>query len=388
MLNTPGINLLAKRMPFNVEFTNVITVWLPPSVAADTDGDEFTLSIAVELPVFLVLPNGVDTYEHVVVVKGVVEKLTVYQDCVKYYYGDHFSQDHRLRYMVLRRSEAQDQIKECPQSDRKYVENMRSVVRFTRLVRIRNRDQFVLHQLRPHCEVLMEACNRILEAERSTYYCMAWTYPYRISFLSIGVFWVSLYKGGERKEAFPYMGNASRLALNPPSPAVPDDFEKVTTAVGGQDAYPDWWLYYCKAATHHGQQNHREAVLEAVIALEMALSSFARKKWKQQGVSNNAVDRAKRDVTLSMMINIELMALAEPGNKPSLELIGQLNKARKLRNDIVHEGKIEVSETEAGGCLDCIREALLFMSPDIYDGQLMESIVATEAKPKEATGPE
>ena len=154
----------------------------------------------------------------------------------------------------------------------------------------------------------------------------------------------------------------------------------VTSAVSGQDTYPDWWLYYCKAATHHGQQNHREAVLEAIIALEMALSIFVRKKWKQRGVSQNRIDLAKRDVTLSMMMNIELMALTDDDRKPSSELIGRLNNARRLRNDIVHEGRIDVSESEGHECISSVKEALLFMGPHIYEGTLMHSIFAGEER--------
>jgi hypothetical protein len=221
----------------------------------------------------------------------------------------------------------------------------------------------------------MEACNRIMEAERSTYHSMAWTYPYRLSFLSVGLFWVALYSGGERKEAFPFMGNAARLALNPPYPAVAADFAEVVAAIGDQDAYPDWWLYYCKAAAHHGQQNHREAVLQAIIAPEMALSKYVRMKWHEHGVPNNAIDRAKRDVTLSMMTNIELMALSDPGRRPPIELLAKLDRARKLRNQIGHEGKTDVSDGEASDCLTSVKETLLLLSPSIYEGHLMDTKV-------------
>jgi hypothetical protein len=367
-------------MPFNVEYTNRIHFSTPPNSPPDAEGEEYTLSVSTELPVWLTLPEGLEFFEHDVVLEDTVERVTVYQDCVRYNYGDYFARDQTLRYKVIRLAELQEQIKGQPETDRKYIEKLRSVVRCTRPVRIRNREWFEMHQLRRHCEVLMEACNRIMEAERSTYYVFAWNYPYRISFLSIGIFWVSLYRGNVRVEAFPFMGNAGLLALNSPYPAVPDDFAKVISAIGNGDAYPDWWLYYCKAATHHGQQNHREAVLEVIIALEMAVSKFVRTRWKQQGVSNNAIERAKRDVTLSVMLNIELMALADPASKPSGELIGRLNMARQLRNNIVHEGKTCVSEAEAAGCLASVKEALFLMGPHIYDGELMASIVRSEAR--------
>jgi hypothetical protein len=367
-------------MPFNVEFTNVINVWLPPNAAPDLEGEEFTLSIAAELPVFLVLPEGIDTYTHTVMIDGTSIQVTIYQDCVKYYYGDHFSQDHIMRYQVLRLPDIQEQVKSLPSSDRKYVQKLRSVVHLTLPVNIRERDHFVLHQLRPHCELLMEACNRIMEAERSTYYAMAWMYPYQISFLSIELFWISLYKGSQRQESFSFMGNGALLALNPPYPGTTEAFEQVKAAISGQDTYPVWWTYYVKAATHHGQQKHREAVLECIIALEMALSEFVRIKWEQRGVSKTAISNAKRDITLSMMTNIELMSLSDEARKPSPELIGKLNKARTLRNEIIHGGKTAVTESQANECLSSVKQALLLVSPSIYDGQLMNSIVEGELK--------
>jgi hypothetical protein len=368
------------RGSFNIEFTNRIRPWSLPTAVPDTEGDEFTLSVAAELPIYLVLPEGLNIHKHTVVIDGASIDVTIYQDCYKYYYGDYFSPDHILRYQVLRLPEAQEHIRAQPSSDCKYVQKLRSVVRLTQPVRIRERDYFISHQLRRHCELLMEACNRIMEAERSIYYKMAWTYPYQLSFLSIDLFWVSLYQGSERKEAFPFMGNAARLTLNPSHPGAAEDFAKITTAIGGQDTYPDWWLYYGRAATHHGQQNHRGAVLEAIIALEIALSTFVRTKWRQRGVSNSAIKRAKDDITLSMMTNIELMVLSDPERKPSSDLIGRLNKARGLRNNIVHKGMSHVSETEADDCLTSVKEALLLLSPSIYEGQLMDSIVRGESE--------
>lgn len=366
-------------MPFNAEYTNEITVWRTPTHPPDTSGGEYLLSVAVELPIYFVLPLGVNEFEHSVRLGDAVEKITLFQDCVKFYYGDFFSTDGHLRYKVLRQTEARGQVEaQPPPTGRKYIEKLKSVARITTPIRFQQRDRFVLYQLRPYCERLMQACNRLLEAERSTYFSMAWVYPYSLSFLSVDLYWVSLYQNGRRVEAFPFMGNAHRIALQPPHPAVPGDFTKVQAAAGTEDVFPDWWLYFCKAASHHGQQNYREAVIEAVIALEMALSQFVRKKWKERAVSQNAIDRAKRDVSLSIMINIELVALADPARRPSDQLIGKLNTARKLRNDIVHEGKIDVSELESKECVGVVKQALLLMCPDIYSGSLMASIIAIE----------
>lgn len=103
------------------------------------------------------------------------------------------------------------------------------------------------------------------------------------------------------------------------------------------------------------------AIVSAVLALEAALSEFIRAEWRARGVSGSRIDEAKKDISLSVMLNIELTALAPQTNKPRAELIGALNHARKVRNDVIHEKKRDVSYQEARESVESVKELVAYL---------------------------
>lgn len=103
------------------------------------------------------------------------------------------------------------------------------------------------------------------------------------------------------------------------------------------------------------------AVVDTVIAIEAALSDFVQAQWRKRGVSKSRIDEAERDVRLSLMLNIELTALAPEDNKPPAELIGALNNARQLRNKIIHEKKRDVSHGQAKESVESVRKLLAYL---------------------------
>lgn len=48
-------------------------------------------------------------------------------------------------------------------------------------------------------------------------------------------------------------------------------------------------------------------------------------------------------------------------NKPRAELIGALNRARKVRNDIIHEKKRDVSYQEARESVESVKELVAYL---------------------------
>jgi len=103
------------------------------------------------------------------------------------------------------------------------------------------------------------------------------------------------------------------------------------------------------------------AVVNAVIALEAALSDFVRGQWKNRGVSRSRMNEAEKDISLSLMLNIELTTLAPEGNKPQAELLGRLNRARRLRNNVVHNKKRDVTYEEARESVQSVRQLLSYL---------------------------
>jgi hypothetical protein len=359
---------------FGTEFTNLIWARLDKIAIPEDFGEQHSISIAAELPHSIGLPDGTLSHRCATSIDGEPIAIDIYNDCHRIYTSDHFTPERTERYKLLRSAELSAAAQPFPENARrKFISPMRSVVMATFNVRFQSQELFILHMLSAYCTKLMRACNAILEAERCTYYRMSWNFPYHLSFLSVGLYWVSIENPNGSYEARAFMGNSGHIALNPPV-VTADAFERVMTAIKPGCEYPIWWQYYCKAATLLGQQSYRSAVLESIIALEMALSVFVRRRLTDRGVSKSSFERVKKDITLSLMLNIELTSLAPDDQRPAPEIVGRLNRARKLRNLIVHEGKASVSESEATEAVEAVRLGLKYLSTHITE--------STETQPR------
>lgn len=82
----------------------------------------------------------------------------------------------------------------------------------------------------------------------------------------------------------------------------------------------------------------RQALLQAVIAAEIATRRYVFSALRATGVSRSKVTEVEREITYSTMLNVFLFSLAPVGMKPDRELIGTINAARSLRNKLMHEG--------------------------------------------------
>ncbi len=99
-----------------------------------------------------------------------------------------------------------------------------------------------------------------------------------------------------------------------------------------------------KSSLDSGLLNH--ALLMMVIAAEMATSRYVKQKLLERGVSKSKWDESKTDVTYSQMLNLHLFALAPASLKPHRSLVGEMNKARTLRNKLMHEGEFASSKED------------------------------------------
>ena len=88
------------------------------------------------------------------------------------------------------------------------------------------------------------------------------------------------------------------------------------------------------------------ALLQSVIASEMATGHYIREKLQKAGVSKNKWDNHKNEIRYSQMLDILLPALTPKDKRPSPEIIGSLNRARTLRNSLMHEGNEAIGDGE------------------------------------------
>lgn len=84
------------------------------------------------------------------------------------------------------------------------------------------------------------------------------------------------------------------------------------------------------------------AVVQVCLACEIALSQ---KYWgflQGRGVSKKKLDDNKKEITFSQLLNIHLFTMCDvPSLAGSEKILAAVNWARKVRNDVVHEGKTD-----------------------------------------------
>jgi hypothetical protein len=140
----------------------------------------------------------------------------------------------------------------------------------------------------------------------------------------------------------PHVG---RTMLNPPN--LPSEQVALLTAyLGGTKNVDDVQAFLHAARTFLDGGVNEYVLLLSVIAAEVATQRFVEKRLLSSSVSKTKLVEAEKDLTYSLMLNIVLFAVTPEGRKPDKELVGKMNRARSLRNDYMHEGKLPVDQKE------------------------------------------
>jgi len=117
-----------------------------------------------------------------------------------------------------------------------------------------------------------------------------------------------------------------------------------------------------RATSFLQEENFRMAILEAVTALEIVVSSTIREFGHKRGISEKKIKKLIRDAGLTGNLDVVLRLLI-PDDLPSKDIMSGCKGAIKIRNAIVHEGRLSVSEKEAKGAIDNIRLCYLHVVP-------------------------
>lgn len=96
----------------------------------------------------------------------------------------------------------------------------------------------------------------------------------------------------------------------------------------------------------------RYAVLDAFTAVETVVTSILDKLKLEKGVSKQKIDDYANEVGIAYKINIEVPAFFSPISDDERSELGNVNRLRKLRNEIIHTGRFPTKE-EAEESLAC-----------------------------------
>jgi uncharacterized protein (UPF0332 family) len=110
-----------------------------------------------------------------------------------------------------------------------------------------------------------------------------------------------------------------------------------------------------QAKSFFEQENYRMAVLEAVIALEITVSSLIRKKAEELEISKKEIGELLKIEGLTCCLETVLPMLFSR-DLPSRDLLVKLKSAISIRNAIVHKGRSSISSKEAQDAIIKIEE--------------------------------
>jgi hypothetical protein len=119
--------------------------------------------------------------------------------------------------------------------------------------------------------------------------------------------------------------------------------EVISACVTWVPSHEDWtesWIYLTEAFDAWASQKHWHVILPAYVAFEIALMRVVKTAMERRFSKERIADFSRDGLTSSVALNVILPLLGDSSSvKPLPDSIrGQLNRLRKLRNDLVHDG--------------------------------------------------
>lgn len=132
-----------------------------------------------------------------------------------------------------------------------------------------------------------------------------------------------------------------------PNKSVAPEEGLLTVMVSWVPSTPDdeAWLNLVDAFASHANDRYTSVVIPANVAVEAALTRLMSQYLLQVGISSKSADTFLDEAaTYSHQVNVLLPLIARLNKIPLLpdDIRGALNRLRKLRNDLAHQGKLEV----------------------------------------------
>jgi len=117
-----------------------------------------------------------------------------------------------------------------------------------------------------------------------------------------------------------------------------------------------------QAESFFDQENYRMAVVEAVIALEIVLSSMIGRVATERGISETDIQNFLEKVGLTDTLKTVLKLLISE-SLPNEEVTSGCKGAITIRNSIIHKKRLSVSQREAQDALDNIERFISQVKP-------------------------
>lgn len=124
---------------------------------------------------------------------------------------------------------------------------------------------------------------------------------------------------------------------------------------------PFWEELFMNAEQYIYQVNFRHSILESVIAIELIVSNFIKKKCKEKNVPEYDAKEYIKNVGLTGNIKTTLKLLIND-SLPDDEIFEKCRAGITIRNAIVHDGRKDVNKNEAEDTLNANKQLINFLN--------------------------
>lgn len=178
------------------------------------------------------------------------------------------------------------------------------------------------------------------------------------------IFWLRAAGADDKTRCEQFMGGFEFGTFTPQSNIKPEDVEKLNGFLKIPEAISSGDHALALARTFCNFGHYELAIVQLCVACEITLSQKYWSFLKGRGVSNSKLNENKKEITFSQLLNVHLFAMRDPSTLADSErILGTINWARKMRNEVVHEGKPEEELTTAKviGAIDAAEKLSAFL---------------------------
>jgi hypothetical protein len=217
---------------------------------------------------------------------------------------------------------------------------------------------FCNNQLRDFTEAINRLITCLREAIEST---AAWVQPYYHTLMFPRGYILVKGKDEQRIEGHLIQLNFIRTLPLRNVPLNESQNQRLCQLLSGNQIIPVYRELIGEARSFLGLGLNREALLRAVFAAEACTTAFVHKRLTQEGVSLGKLEDATQDMPFSRMLNVDIVALCPAGRKPDAQLLGQVNTARKSRNDLAHGRLPAITDEQAAEAVESAHGLIQFL---------------------------
>lgn len=298
------------------------------------DEGKFTFELATELPFFLPNLNGRPEY----VVNCGTNRLFVCNRMVRAYVGAGYPSETGLTYLLAHRLAlpqiAQDQ--RCASGI--HPVPLRSFVSIRAEVKAETAELAVQTDFPSWRRQLLGALAALMTALRETSPTKARNILPHSSVAGFPVFWLAISAGGGARACEHF---ATHLGASAPKPMENlKEIEALELASRlSAPGSPDWRQSLGLAEAFHFYGYHELAIVQLCVACESVLAARLKGYLLGRGVSTRIIREQLEEISFSQLLNVHLPGMCELAALPSkAQVLGDINWARKRRNEIVHQG--------------------------------------------------